>query len=161
MHFADQSGPMPQQVRQQEQMFDHFQQVMTMIVQRFGDNHRDQMQVVREEITQIRQLSGELQSLHSRLSTPPPTLPPSTRTPRPRHPPRIVAGPPPIDRERPVGSGACTFATGRRTPSRPGREDRSRTEPRPCRPRICTGSFAAGWRPWNGNRGVTGRGSSN
>jgi len=88
VHFANDSGPGPHHLRQQEQMFDHFQQVMTMIVERFGDKHRDQMQVVREEITHIRQLSGELHSLHYRLSTPPLSLsipdsqsPPGTSAP--------------------------------------------------------------------------------
>ena len=135
---------MQRQARQQEQMFDQFQQVMTMIVQRFGDKHRDEMRVVREEITQIRQLSGELQSLHSRLSSQPPHAPPvpspspprgspprdanaprsPTRRP-PRGPPLGVAGPPPVDREWPVGSGACSLTTGRGTPSAPvGKTDR-------------------------------------
>ncbi len=96
VHFANQFGLLPQQMRQQEQMFDQFQQVMAMIVQRFGDKHRDQMQVVREEIIQIRQLSGELQSLHSRLSTSPPHSPP---IPNSQPPPRDVAGRPPLDGE--------------------------------------------------------------
>jgi len=72
VHLANPPDPM----QHQEQMFDQFQQVMTMIVQRFGDRHRDEMKVVREEMTQIRQLSGELQSLHSRLSSQPPHSPP-------------------------------------------------------------------------------------
>ncbi len=69
LHGADDFGLMPEQRRQQEQMFDQCQQVMRMIVQRFGDKQRDQMRAVREEINRIRQLSGELRSLHSRLST--------------------------------------------------------------------------------------------
>ncbi len=89
--FANPPDPMPQQERQQEQMFDQFQQVMTMLVQRFGDKHRDQMRVVREEITRIRQLNGELQSLHSRLSSQPSHAPP---VPSPDPPPGAS---PPLD----------------------------------------------------------------
>lgn len=79
--FADEFGLMQEQMRQQGQMFDQFQQVMRVIAQRFGDKQRDQMQVVREEILRIRQLSGELQSLHSRLSTAPAHSPPDWSPP--------------------------------------------------------------------------------
>ena len=152
--FANSADPMQRQARQQEQMFDQFQQVMSMIVQRFGDKHRDEMRVVREEIPQIRQLSGELQSLHSRLSgqpdepppisnpeSPPvssPGLLPSTESglsdPMPA-PPR-PEGLPPLPPGRPIEGGASAVS----------HED-------------LHGHIRRGWRPLSENRGVTGRGS--
>ena len=140
VHLANLSDPMQQQARQQEQMFDQFQQVMTMIVQRFGDKHRDQMQVVREEITQIRQLSGELQSLHSRLSTPPhappsrPRVPPDVASPSTPRSPTAVRRPGPPRSRRPSSHRrrvACRIRGllphhGPRGSLRSRREDRSR-----------------------------------
>jgi len=98
VHPANLFDPM----QHQEQMFDQFQQVMTMIVQRFGDRHRDEMNVVREEITQIRQLNGELQSLHSRLSNPPPDASPVSH---PESPPAVSPGLLPAAESRPLDPG--------------------------------------------------------
>jgi hypothetical protein len=53
----------------QQQMFDQFQQAMGMLVQMFGTMHREQMDVIREELARLHQLSDELQALKSELET--------------------------------------------------------------------------------------------
>jgi pSer/pThr/pTyr-binding forkhead associated (FHA) protein len=52
----------------QQQMFDQFQQSMGMLVQMFGQMHRDQMQVIRAELDSLRELTAEFQSLKEELA---------------------------------------------------------------------------------------------
>ena len=54
----------------QQQMFDQFQQAMGMLVQMFGTMHREQMEVIREELDRLHQLSKELQELKDELAKP-------------------------------------------------------------------------------------------
>ena len=56
----------------QQQMFDQFQQAMVMMVQMFRSLHRDQMQLVREELDRLHELTAELQSLQADLAKNPP-----------------------------------------------------------------------------------------
>ncbi len=51
----------------QQQMFDQFQQAMSMLVQMFGKMHRDQMDVIRAELDRLHELTEELQSLKDEL----------------------------------------------------------------------------------------------
>jgi pSer/pThr/pTyr-binding forkhead associated (FHA) protein len=55
----------------QQQMFDQFQQAMGMLVQMFGNMHREQMAVIREELDRLHQLSQELQELKAELAKAP------------------------------------------------------------------------------------------
>ena len=55
----------------QQQMFDQFQQAMGMLVQMFGTMHREQMDVIREELDRLHQLTAELQALRSELASSP------------------------------------------------------------------------------------------
>src|SRR5262249_10053485 len=52
----------------QQQMFDQFQQAMAMMVQVFGTMHRDQMEVIRAELDQLRELTEEFHALKSELA---------------------------------------------------------------------------------------------
>ena len=52
----------------QQQMFDQFQQAMGMLVQMFGTMHREQMEVIREELDRLHELSRELQELKDELA---------------------------------------------------------------------------------------------
>jgi hypothetical protein len=52
----------------QQQMLDQFQQAIATLVQMFGTLHRDQMQTIREELDQIRDLTKEFQSLKVELA---------------------------------------------------------------------------------------------
>ena len=52
----------------QQQMFDQFQQAMGMLVQMFGKMHREQMEVIREELDRLHDLSRELQELKDELA---------------------------------------------------------------------------------------------
>ena len=54
----------------QQQMFDQFQQAMGMLVQMFGTMHREQMEVIREELDRLHDLSKELQELKDELAKP-------------------------------------------------------------------------------------------
>jgi hypothetical protein len=51
----------------QMQMFDQFQQALMMMFQMFSSMHREQMDVVREELGQIRHLTEELQAAQAEL----------------------------------------------------------------------------------------------
>jgi pSer/pThr/pTyr-binding forkhead associated (FHA) protein len=51
----------------QQQMFDQFQQAMSMLVQMFGKMHHDQMEVIRTELDRLHELTEELQSLKDEL----------------------------------------------------------------------------------------------
>jgi hypothetical protein len=52
----------------QQQMFDQFQQAMSMLVQMFGKMHRDQMDVIRMELDRLHELTQEFQSLKDELA---------------------------------------------------------------------------------------------
>ncbi|HZW30931.1 MAG TPA: FHA domain-containing protein [Isosphaeraceae bacterium] len=52
----------------QQQMFDQFQQAMSMLVRMFGTMHREQMDVIRDELDRLHQLTEELQALRSELA---------------------------------------------------------------------------------------------
>jgi pSer/pThr/pTyr-binding forkhead associated (FHA) protein len=81
--------PMIHQMGQmQAQMFDQFQQMMMMMFQMFTTMHREQMDVVREEMAQIRRLSEELQTAQALLREQVESRPPAS-SPRPSGPPRI------------------------------------------------------------------------
>jgi pSer/pThr/pTyr-binding forkhead associated (FHA) protein len=65
----------------QHQMFDQFQQVLMMMVQMFGNMHRDQMAHVREELDQLRELNQDLHTLQlqaERMTHAPAASPPSS-----------------------------------------------------------------------------------
>ena len=47
----------------QQQMMDQFQQTVSMLVQMFGSLHRDQMDLIREELDQLRDLTKEFQTI--------------------------------------------------------------------------------------------------
>jgi pSer/pThr/pTyr-binding forkhead associated (FHA) protein len=52
----------------QQQMFDQFQQTITMMVHLFSGLHRDQMQLIRQEINHLQELTRELQDLPAELA---------------------------------------------------------------------------------------------
>jgi pSer/pThr/pTyr-binding forkhead associated (FHA) protein len=52
----------------QQQMFDQFQQAMAMMVQMFGKMHHDQMEVIRTELDQLRELTEEFYALKNELA---------------------------------------------------------------------------------------------
>ena len=52
----------------QQQMFDQFQQAIALMVQMFGEMHRDQMAVIREELDRLRELTDELAALRTELA---------------------------------------------------------------------------------------------
>jgi hypothetical protein len=52
----------------QQQMFDQFQQAMTMMVQMFGTMHRNQMEAIRAELEQLRELTQEFHALKTELA---------------------------------------------------------------------------------------------
>jgi pSer/pThr/pTyr-binding forkhead associated (FHA) protein len=65
----------------QQQMFDQFQQAMGMLVQMFGTMHREQMDVIREELDRLHHLSRELQELKAELASRRGSAETSTSTP--------------------------------------------------------------------------------
>jgi pSer/pThr/pTyr-binding forkhead associated (FHA) protein len=52
----------------QQQMFDQFQQAMSMLVHMFGKMHHDQMGVIRAELDRLHELTQEIQSLKNELA---------------------------------------------------------------------------------------------
>jgi predicted component of type VI protein secretion system len=52
----------------QQQMLDQFQQTVSMLVQMFGSLHRDQMDLIREELDQLRDLTKEFHALKLELA---------------------------------------------------------------------------------------------
>jgi hypothetical protein len=52
----------------QQQMFDQFQQAMAMMVQMFGRMHHDQMDMIRAELDQLRELTEEFHALKKELA---------------------------------------------------------------------------------------------
>jgi pSer/pThr/pTyr-binding forkhead associated (FHA) protein len=69
----------------QQQMFDQFQQAMGMLVQMFSTMHREQMDVIREELDRLHELTRELQELRDELTRAPSraTAPAAGPAPRP------------------------------------------------------------------------------
>jgi pSer/pThr/pTyr-binding forkhead associated (FHA) protein len=64
-HFGQMFGQM------QQQQNDQFQQSMLMMMQMFGNMHREQMGILREELDRLRELSAEVQSIKSQMAYPP------------------------------------------------------------------------------------------
>ena len=52
----------------QQQMLEQFHQTMLMMAQMFGNLHRDQMALIREELNQLHRVTQELQTLHVELA---------------------------------------------------------------------------------------------
>jgi pSer/pThr/pTyr-binding forkhead associated (FHA) protein len=52
----------------QQQMFDQFQQAMSVMVQMFGTMHRDQMEVIHTELERLRELTEEFHALKTELA---------------------------------------------------------------------------------------------
>jgi hypothetical protein len=52
----------------QQQMFDQFQQAMTMMVQMFGTMHREQMEMIRAELDGLHDLTEEFHALKKELA---------------------------------------------------------------------------------------------
>jgi len=67
----------------QQQMFDQFQQSMLMMAQMFGSLHRDQMDLVRDELARLRQVNQDLTLLQAELAGRPAeaALPPTSVAP--------------------------------------------------------------------------------
>jgi pSer/pThr/pTyr-binding forkhead associated (FHA) protein len=62
--------PMVQQFSAvQDQMFDQFQQAITLMFNLFGGLQKEQMQFLRDELTRVQQLTLEIQALHAELET--------------------------------------------------------------------------------------------
>ena len=53
----------------QQQMFDQFQQAMAMMLQMFGTMHREQMELIREEMDQLHLLTEEFHTLKNELAS--------------------------------------------------------------------------------------------
>jgi pSer/pThr/pTyr-binding forkhead associated (FHA) protein len=148
----------------QQQMFDQFQQAMGMLVQMFTSMHRDQMEVIREELDRLHVLSRELQELKEELARSPdraataaesaaPAPAPSTRPAAgvdPEHRPAVApAGEPPAEGPTPSPSAV---AAGPQRPSAPF------VAPPP-RPASTTPPPPAGPRPDRRPRGVDAAGA--
>ena len=83
----------------QQQMMDQFQQTVSMLVQMFGSLHRDQMDLIREELDQLRDLTKEFQTIKVELAA-------LSQGTDPANPPEL-----------PGGTGAChgaVFGSGSR-----------------------------------------------
>jgi hypothetical protein len=102
------AGPSPlvvQLAQFQQQMFEQFQETMTMMVQSLTAMHRDQVRVVQQEMDRVKQLSQELTSLHGQLATLPPPAPAPAAAPAPTPGPAVKeAAPTPA--ARPAASNA-------------------------------------------------------
>jgi pSer/pThr/pTyr-binding forkhead associated (FHA) protein len=59
----------------QEQMLDQFQQTISILVHSFGALHRDQMNLIREELDHLRSLTREFHALKSELAAREPNFP--------------------------------------------------------------------------------------
>jgi pSer/pThr/pTyr-binding forkhead associated (FHA) protein len=92
----------------QQQMLEQFHQTMVMMAQMFGNIHRDQMSLIREELNQLHRVTQELQALHVELAARGPAgaeaaapSPPAREksreepAPAPRPAPEPAASPPP------------------------------------------------------------------
>jgi pSer/pThr/pTyr-binding forkhead associated (FHA) protein len=90
----------------QQQMFDQFQQVLMVVLQMFGRMHRDQMDVVKRELADMRAISGELEATRAAVrrleaAGPRAAVAPTVPSPPPPTPPPAAAPIPP-----PAGDGA-------------------------------------------------------
>lgn len=97
----------------QQQMFEQFQHTLLMMAQTFGNLHREQLALIREELDQIRDLTRELQSLKAEQKQQlPPSRPAPTQSPIPPRPsvPKAAPAPradtPPSAAARPASPGA-------------------------------------------------------
>jgi pSer/pThr/pTyr-binding forkhead associated (FHA) protein len=61
----------------QQQMFDQFQQSLLLMAQMFGGLQREQMQVIHQELEQLRDIARELQEVQAACAKPAPAVPPS------------------------------------------------------------------------------------
>lgn len=83
----------------QQQMFDQFHQTMVMMVQMFGSLHREQMELIRDELDHLHQVTRELQELRTELVKQPAPAAPlrPAAAPRPavetRRAPQPASGP--------------------------------------------------------------------
>jgi pSer/pThr/pTyr-binding forkhead associated (FHA) protein len=109
--FAQSQQQMLGQV--QQQMFDQFQQVLMVVLQMFGRMHRDQMDVVKRELAEMRAIGGELEAARAevrRLEAAGPAVAtaPTTSPPPPPAPPKEAPAPAGADRgvATPRGDGA-------------------------------------------------------
>ncbi len=106
----------------QQQMFDQFQQAMGMLVQMFSSMHREQMDVIREELDRLHDLTRELQELREELAQssarPAPAAAPAR--PIPTLPPRSQPVSPPKPAEIPSASVAPASAPTSSPAARPG-----------------------------------------
>jgi hypothetical protein len=84
----------------QQQMFDQFQQAMGMLVSMFGTMHRNQMDVIREELDRLHELSREFQELKAELARMSDSRGPNSdgtaTNPNPGRGPGAVVSPPPF-----------------------------------------------------------------
>src|SRR5207248_2591836 len=79
----------------QQQMFDQFHQMMLMLVQTLTTMHRDQMDLIREELAQVQRITNELYALKRDLQNQPPpgeAPPPDAPAPPARGPAAWPAG---------------------------------------------------------------------
>jgi pSer/pThr/pTyr-binding forkhead associated (FHA) protein len=101
----------------QQQMLDQFQQAISMLVQMFGTLHRDQMELIRRELDQLRDLTKEFHALklelaaHSQARAPMPSIDPSV-VPRARGEQGGVAGVKEVDSEPAATSRPAVARTG-------------------------------------------------
>jgi pSer/pThr/pTyr-binding forkhead associated (FHA) protein len=80
----------------QQQMFEQFQQALTMMVHLFSGLHRDQMQLIRQEMNHLQELTRELQGLPAELArhtSVPPRNAGAAPSPRPTAPVVPIAPP--------------------------------------------------------------------
>lgn len=120
----------------QQQMFDQFQQTMSMLVQMFGKMHESQMELVRQEFSRLNELTEEINGLKSELAEmtrkqtaaaspqPQPQSQPEP-APRPRPVTPTVSAAPFQSQEKPVKKVASQAPGGVASESRP------RPEPSP------------------------------
>ncbi len=131
----------------QQQMMDQFQSAMGMLVGMFGSLQREQMDLIRQELDQLREVTREVQELKAELASrahghdsartvreapaasPPPAPAPGPSAAPPPRPSVTDAAPdvPPADAPEP---GSPSPEAASRGPARPG----ARPRPRPERP---------------------------
>lgn len=116
----------------QQQMFEQFHQAMMMMFQMFSSMHRDQMNLVREELDQIRKISSELEDLRTAAAKAPPA--PSSSPPSPKPPPTTAPrGPASLGTHPPVKPPHVINGISERTPAETTRRVRAEA-PRPTTP---------------------------
>jgi len=120
----------------QQQMFDQFQQAMTMMVQMFGTMHRDQMEVIHAELDRLRELTDEFHALKDELAN------------RTREQAQTVSSEPAGD-DRAAGTVSGVLA--QRPAARPHKPTNdlgaARVEPAPAVPSLPAASGVAGNQP--------------